>query len=135
MKGPREEPEMSQNFSSGVNRMWRLLTSIVSIRDMFRGKNQLSPPEDAVDERLSHGKTDRTLEEPAMSTILQMWHLRFFPWTLHLYEDLCYNGRISRIFLYLFILPCLRHHVHSGWPLALKTDKLAWKDNCFYFDY
>ena len=27
MKGPREEPEMSQNFSSGVNRMWRLLTS------------------------------------------------------------------------------------------------------------
>ena len=27
MKGPREEPEMSQNFSSGVNCMWRLLTS------------------------------------------------------------------------------------------------------------
>ena len=24
---------------------------------MFRGKNRLSPPEDAVDERLSHGKT------------------------------------------------------------------------------
>ena len=60
---------------------------------MFRGKNRLSPPEDAVDERLSHGKTgsvhlrtplmkgypmenrkcpDRTLEEPVMSTILQM---------------------------------------------------------------
>ena len=99
------------------------LHPIVSIRDMFRGKNRLSPPEDAIDERLSHGKTgsvhlrtllmkgypmkkpaqstwgrrwwkaipwknrrcpDRTLEEPAMSTILQMWHLRFFPWTLHL---------------------------------------------------
>ena len=33
------------------------LHPIVSIRDMFRGKNRLSPPEDAVDERLSHGKT------------------------------------------------------------------------------
>ena len=57
MKGPREEPEMSQNFSSGVNRMWCLLTSHSFHRDMFRGKNRLSPPEDAVDERLSHGKT------------------------------------------------------------------------------
>ena len=33
------------------------LHPIVSIRDMFRGKNRLSPPEDAVDERVSHGKT------------------------------------------------------------------------------
>ena len=28
---------------------------------MFRGKNQLSPPEDPVDERLSHGKTGDVL--------------------------------------------------------------------------
>ena len=34
---------------------------IISIRDMFRGKNRLSPPEDAVDERLSHGKTGDVL--------------------------------------------------------------------------
>ena len=34
---------------------------IVSIRDMLRGKNRLSPPEDAVDERLSHGKTGDVL--------------------------------------------------------------------------
>ena len=33
------------------------LHPIVSIRDMYRGKNRLSPPEDAVDESLSHGKT------------------------------------------------------------------------------
>ena len=93
MKGPREEPEMSQNFSSGVNRMWRLLTShsfhpwyvpwekpaqSTWGRRLMKGypmekpaqstwgrrwwkaipwKNRLSPPEDAVDERLSHGKT------------------------------------------------------------------------------
>ena len=55
------------------------LHPIVSIRDMFRGKNRLSPPEDAVDERLSHGKTGsvhlRTplmkgypMEKPAQST-------------------------------------------------------------------
>ena len=37
------------------------LHPIVSIRDMFRGKNRLSPPEDAVDERLSHGKTGDVL--------------------------------------------------------------------------
>ena len=37
------------------------LHPIVSIRDMFRGKNRLSPPEDAVDERLSHGKTGSVL--------------------------------------------------------------------------
>ena len=37
------------------------LHPIVSIRDMFLGKNWLSPPEDAVDERLSHGKTGDVL--------------------------------------------------------------------------
>ena len=66
---------MSQNFSSGVNRMWRLLTShsfhpwyvpwekpsqSTWGRRWWKAipwKNRLSPPEDAVDERLSHGKT------------------------------------------------------------------------------
>ena len=66
---------MSQNFSSGVNRMWRLLTSH-SFHPWYvpwekpaqstwgrcwwkaiPWKNRLSPPEDAVDERLSYGKT------------------------------------------------------------------------------
>ena len=37
------------------------LHPIVSIRDMFRGKKRLSPPEEAVDERLSHGKTGDVL--------------------------------------------------------------------------
>ena len=79
LKCPREEPEMSQNFSSGVNRMWRLLTShsfhpwyvpwgkpaqSTWGRRWWKAipwKNRLSPPEDAVDERLSHGKTGDVL--------------------------------------------------------------------------
>ena len=111
MKGyPMEKPAQS----TWGRRWWKAIP----------WKNRFSPPEDAVDERLSHGKTgsvhlrmplmkgypmekpaqstwgrrwwkaipwknrrcpDHTFEEPAMSTILQMWHLRFFPWTLHIY--------------------------------------------------
>ena len=37
------------------------LHPIVSIRDMFRGTTRLSPPEDTVDEKLSHGKTGDVL--------------------------------------------------------------------------
>ena len=215
MKGPREEPEMSQNFSSGVNRMWRLLTShsfhpwyvpwekpaqstwgrrwwkaipwknrlsppedavderlshektgSVHLRTpLMKGypmekpaqstwgrrwwkaipwKKRLSPPEDAVDERLSHGKTgsvhlrtplmkgypmekpaqstwgcrwwkaipwknrrcpDRTLEEPAMSTILQMWHLQFFPWTLRILPKL-YRLTVTYIYIQVWNTKC-----------------------------
>ena len=66
------------------------LHPIVSICDIFRGKNRLSPPEDAVDERLSHGKTGsvhlRTplmkgypMEKPAQSTWGRHWW-KAIPW-------------------------------------------------------
>ena len=85
---------MSTKININNNNNWRVqrknrrchkisvpeLHPIVSIHDMFWGrrwwkaipwKNRRCPV--------------RTLEEPAMSTILQMWHLRFFPWTLQLF--------------------------------------------------
>ena len=90
MKGPREEPEMSQNFSSGVNRIWRLLTSH-SFHPWYVPWKK--PAQSTWGRRWwkaipwkNRRCPDRTLEEPAMSTIvLQMWHLRFFSWTLHMF--------------------------------------------------
>ena len=61
MKGPREEPEMYKISVPELTACGACLHPIVSIRDMFRGENRLSPPEDAVDERLSHGKTGDVL--------------------------------------------------------------------------
>ena len=80
---------MPQNFSSGVDRMWRLLTS-----HSFHPWYVLweKPAQSTWGHRWwkaipweNRRWPDRSLEEPAMSTILQMWHLRFFPWTLQVY--------------------------------------------------
>ena len=117
LKGPREEPDMSQNFSSWVNRIWRLLTShsfhpwYVPWENPAQStwgrcwwkaipwKNRLSLPEDAVDERLSRGQPGsvhlRTLlmkgypmEKPAQSTWGRRWW-KAIPWKnrLSLPED------------------------------------------------
>ena len=112
MKGPRKEPEMSQNFSSGVNRMWRLLTS----HSFHLWYVPWEKPAQSTWGRCwwkaipwkNWRCPDRSLEEPAMSTILQMWPVRFFPWTLHIlshcpagkpFENVCLpngNNRLSR---------------------------------------